>query len=162
MLHREQPAAQSKKWIVDFRRKKAKIQTCLHQWSWGGVGEQFKVPGNIITETMSWSSYVKRKLTSSFISKGNLCQVLVYFNGEGIQIILTGNSTSWHVCAGKDLQHHPENQWYPSTHLLKGNAVHPSTIWQEIQKYPPPYHQTTGQRISSGCETPELILCMQI
>ena len=66
-----------------------------------------------ITETLSWSLYMKRKLTTSFISQGNLCQVLIEFNGEGIQIILTGNVTSWHVCAEKGSSAPPRKPMIP-------------------------------------------------
>ena len=34
---------------------------------------------------------------------------------------------------------------------------HPPAIWQKIHKYPLPFHRTTEQLLSSGCETPELI-----
>ncbi len=36
--------------------------------------------------------------------------------------------------------------------------VHPAAVWQAIQKYLLPYHQTTEQLLSSGCKTPQLIL----
>ncbi len=43
-------------------------------------------------------------------------------------------------------------------YLPQPQPVHPAAIWQVIQKYLLLYHQTTEQRLSSGCEIPKLIL----
>ena len=68
-------------------------------------------------------------------------------------------------------EHRSVQQWWGgrlqcSTDILLSNLrvivhqcadvqlVHPATIWQKIQKYPLPYHQTMKQLHSSGCETP--------
>ncbi len=48
MVHREQPTTQHQQnqgahhWFW----KKGHTHPCLHQWSWGGTAQQFKVPGN--------------------------------------------------------------------------------------------------------------------
>ena len=45
--------------------------------------------------------------------------------------------------------------------IAKFSSYITGSIWQKIQKYLLPYHQTTEQ-LSSGGETPELILCISI
>lgn len=34
------------------------------------------------------------------------------------------------------------------TTLVQPRSVHPAAVWQRIQEYPPPYHQTTEQLLS--------------
>ena len=99
-------------------------------------------------------------------------EVLIKFYREAIESVWDwenhspgeeGSAVGGHNC--------PEHQWYrrrrmsalSSTdtereHPPQPQSVHPAAIWQEMERCPLPYRQLTEQLLSSGCETPELIL----
>ena len=101
------------------------------------------------------------------------CQVLLYFLQKRSKSILTWNTTNWCGCCTPRTGS-LYRRWFKSAQNIIGiylqsvsdisevrilkTAPTAAGVWPEIQEYSLPYHQTTEQLLSSGCEAPELIL----
>lgn len=61
-------------------------------------------------------------------------------------IIFYNNCCSFWCCT--IFRYWTETSVYIRQHSPQPRSVHPAAVWQSIQEYPPPYHQTTEQLLS--------------
>ena len=171
--------SKTKELIVDFRKKEAKRHTLVDLS--GAEVEQvdsFRSSQRLCHGSTSYWNWRKVKFR---------CQVLAKFCRGAKENTLTGNITNWHwwrtapdgICCSAGDQNCLEDHWHPSAkhewHCWsemseqspkdtkkwrppQPQSVHPAATWEETQRNPLPYHQTTEQLLFSDREAPELII----
>ena len=77
----------------------------------------------------------------------------VHFPVKNWEWTVPNNSTCI-ICSISPSRSRGESCYY---FLSQPQYIHTADIWQKIQKYPLPYHQTMEQLLSSGCEIPQLL-----
>ena len=85
-----------------------------------------------------------RHIWYCFIEMQNGARIPIYFNW----LASCAKWNSAHCAQDANRQHPPQPQ-----------SVHPAAIWLKTENDPLPYQQTMEQHLSSGCETPKVILC---